>query len=96
LKKQAANRFFCPRLSEARQVLPLISGHVVAAASRHPFGTALELWPIVEDGLFGYELVSDRETHTYLIMACNAMGEPVLRRTSYSVGAADALPFWWP
>jgi len=47
--------------------------------------------PIVEDGLFGYELIPDRETHTYPILGCNAEGEPVLRRTSYNVGAPDAL-----
>ncbi len=47
--------------------------------------------PIVEDGLFGYELVPDREAHTYLIIGCNPQGEPVLRKTSYGVGAPDAL-----
>jgi hypothetical protein len=34
------------------------------------------LVPIVEDGLFGYELMPDRETHIYPIIGCNAQGEP--------------------
>jgi hypothetical protein len=89
--KSAANRSFCPRLSEARQLLPLIRRHLSAAASRRPLATELELVPIVEDGLFGYELIPDRETHTYPILGCNAQGEPVLRKTSYGVGAPDAL-----
>ena len=86
----AASRSFCPRLSEACHLLPLIRGYLVAAAPRSP-ATALELVPIVEDGLFGYELVSDRETHIYPIIGCNAQGEPVLRKNSYYVGAPDAL-----
>jgi hypothetical protein len=47
--------------------------------------------PIVEDGLFGYELVPDRKTHTYVTLGCNAQGEPVLRKTAYDVHADDAL-----
>src|SRR5438046_7860225 len=49
------------------------------------------MFPIVEDGLFGYELVPDCETHTYLILGCNAQNEAVLRKTSYGVGDPDAL-----
>jgi hypothetical protein len=82
---------FWPRLSEATLLLPLISAHLNAVASHHSVCATLELWPIVEDGLFGYELVPDRQTHTYLIVACNVQGEPVVRRTSYSAGAPDAL-----
>ncbi|HEY2884302.1 MAG TPA: hypothetical protein VGJ08_03725 [Rhizomicrobium sp.] len=81
----------CPRLSEATQLLPLISDHIAAAASRHPLATALELCPIVEDGLFGYELVPDREAHAYLILGRNSRGEPALRTTSYNVGAPNTL-----
>ena len=88
--KPAANRSFCPRLSEASRLLPLIRGYLVAAAPR-PLATTLDLVPIVEDGLFGYELVPDRETHTYPIIGCNAQGEPVLRKNSYGFGAPDAL-----
>jgi len=91
LTKSAAHRSFRPRLSEARQLLPLIRRHLSAAASRRPLETVLDLVPIVEDGVFGYELVPDRETHTYPIIGRNEQGEPVLRKTSYGVGAADAL-----
>ena len=90
LKNPAAKRF-CPRLSEATHLLPLIRGHLVAAASECPLGTELDLVPIAEDGVFGYELMPDREAHTYLIIGCDAQGEPVLRRTSYSIGAPDGL-----
>ena|SRR5204863_6711708 len=65
--KPATSRFFCPRLSEATRLLPLIRSHLVAVASECPLGTALDLVPIAEDGLFGYELVPDGEAHTYLI-----------------------------
>ncbi len=87
------SRSFCPRLSEARHLLPLLRSHLVAVASGYPLpaGLALDLLPIVEDGLFGYELVLDRKTHTYVIIGCNGQGEPVLRKTLYGVGAPNAL-----
>jgi hypothetical protein len=89
--KSGANRSFYPRLSTATQLLPLIRRHLFAAASRRPLATALHLVPIVEDGMFGYELIPDRETHSYPILGCNAEGEPALRKTSYGVGTPDAL-----
>jgi len=84
---------FYPRLSEARHLLPLLRSHLIAAASRYPISTGLafELLPIVEDGLFGYEIVPDRNSHTYLTIGCDAQGEPLLRRTSYGVGAPNTL-----
>ena len=84
---------FCPRLSEARHLLPLLRSHLVAAVTLYPLpsGLALELLPIVEDGLFGYELVPDRASHTYVTIGCNEQGEPVLRKTVYGVGAPNAL-----
>jgi|GEM_PF-695021 len=92
-RESAVSRTFCPRLSEARHLLPLLRSHLIAAASRHPLaaGLALDLLPIVEDGLFGYELVPDRKTHTYLTLGCNGQGEPVLRKTLYGVGAPNPL-----
>ena len=86
-------RSFCPTLSEARHLLPLLRSHLMAAAFRYPLpaGLALDLLPIVEDGLFGYELIPDRNTHSYVTIGCNAQGEPVLRKTSYGVGAPNAL-----
>jgi hypothetical protein len=87
------SEFFCPRLSEARHLLPLLRSHLVAAACRFPLSAnlALELLPIVEDGLFGYELIPDRETHTYVTIGCNAHGEPTLRKTVYGMGGPSAL-----
>ena len=92
-REAAVSTTFCPRLSEARHLLPLLRSHLVAAASRHPLsaGLALDLLPIVEDGLFGYELVPDREAHTYVTLGCNRQGEPVLRKTLYGVGARNTL-----
>lgn len=84
---------FYPRLSEARHLLSLIRGHIVAAASRYPLptGMGLNLLPIVEDGLFGYELVPDRKAHTYLTIGCDARGAPVVRKTLYGVDAPNDL-----
>jgi hypothetical protein len=84
---------FRPRLSEARHLLPLLRSHLVAAATLYPLpsGLAVDLLPIVEDGLFGYELVPDRVTHTYVTIGCNEQGEPVLRKTVNGVGVPNAL-----
>ena len=76
---------FYPRLSEASQLLPLISDHIVAASSARPLGTDLELCPIVEDGLFGYEILPKGNADTYLIIGRNSLGGPALRTTSYNV-----------
>ncbi len=80
--KPAAHRSYCPRLSEASHVLRLIRGYLVGTASR-PLATTVDLVPIVEDGLFGYELVPERDLHVYPIIGCNAQGEPALRVTSF-------------
>jgi hypothetical protein len=73
--------------------LPLLRSELVAAASCYPLaaGLALDLLPIVDDGLFGYELVPDRATHTYVTIGRNAQGEPVVRKTLYGTGAPNAL-----
>jgi hypothetical protein len=86
-------RTLCPRLSEARHLLPLLRGYLIAAASDYPLpiGMAVELVPIVDNGLFGYELVPDRRTHTYVTVGCDAMGDPVLRKTFYGHDAGNAL-----
>jgi hypothetical protein len=74
-------------------LLPLLRAHLIDAAPRYPLpvGLAIDLLPIVEDGLFGYELVPDRKTDTYVAIGCNVQGEPVLRKTLYGVGAPNAL-----
>ena len=58
--------FLLARLSEARQLLPQLRSEFAAAAALNPLpsGLALDLMAISEDGLFGYELVPDRATHT--------------------------------
>lgn len=76
-----------PRLSDAARLLPLLRGHVAAAAAPHPLpaGLRVELLPIVEDGIFGYELVPDRPASVYLLVGCNALGTPVARKTRYPI-----------
>jgi hypothetical protein len=88
--RPGASRSLFPRLSEACRLLPLIRDCLVAAAPRS-LATSLELVPIVEDGLFGYELVADRDTPICPIIGSNARGEPVVRRNSYGVGAPGVL-----
>lgn len=87
------SRAFCPRLAEAPHLLSLVRGHLGALAYRYPLpaGMELDLLPIVEDGLFGYELVPDRRTHTYLAIGCDARGAPLVRRTTYDAATASAL-----
>ncbi len=84
---------YCPRLSEATNLLPLLRIHLVAAAARHwlPGAVSLDLLPIVEDGLFGYEVAPDRETRVCLAIGCNGNGVPMLRRTSYSADTSNAV-----
>ncbi len=84
---------YCPRLSEAGNLLPLLRAHLVAAAARHslPGFVSLDLLPIVDDGLFGYELVPDGEARICLTIGCNGEGEPMLRRTSYGADAPNTL-----
>jgi len=64
-------------------LLPHLRAQLAAAAPRYslPVNIAVDLLPIVEDGLFGYELVPDKNTHTYLTIGCCETGEAVLRRT---------------
>ena len=39
-----------PRLGEAARLLPLISGHLDAAASQNPHSALLQLVPVIEEG----------------------------------------------
>jgi hypothetical protein len=84
---------YCPRLSEAKTLLPLLRAELIAAAPRYslPNNISLDLLPIVEDGLFGYEIVPDRSTHTYLTVGWYEAGEAVLRRTVCYVAAPSTL-----
>ena len=83
----APSRAVLPRLSEAQRFLPLLRGHLLSAAARRPLAATFDVVPIVEDELFGYELVPDRKTQRYLIIGCNLQGTPVLRTTSYGMGS---------
>ena len=56
-----------------------------------PKGLSIGLVPIVEEGLFGFELETDPDTRTYLIIGCNAQGAPVLREAMYDTRAPGAL-----
>jgi len=84
---------FCPRLSEARNLFPLLRAHLVAAASHHllPASLSLDLLPIVDEGVYGYEFLPNREAHTYLTMGCNEGGRLVLRKNLYCAEAPSAL-----
>ena len=84
---------YCPRLSDAKALLPRLRAEIVAAAPRFslPAKVSLELLPIVEDGVFGYELVPSRDAHTYLTIGFSEWGAAVVRRTLYSADAPGAL-----
>jgi hypothetical protein len=83
----------CPRLSEAKTFLPLLRAEFLAAARHYmlPANLSVDLIPIVEDGLFGYELVPERRTHTYLAVGRAEAGSAVTRRTLYPEDAPSAL-----
>ena len=84
---------FCPRLSLAADLLPRLRAHLVAAASRHmlPEGFSCDLLPIVDNGVFGYEFLPQRDSHTYLTIGCDSGGRPVLRKSLYCAEAPSAL-----
>lgn len=84
---------FYPRLSQATNLLPVLRAQLAAAASRHllPDGFSCDLLPIVEDGIFGYEFLPQRQTHTYLTLGCDSSGQPVLRKSLYCAAAPCAL-----
>jgi len=80
-----------PRLGEAASLLPLISGHLDAAASQNPHSALLQLVPVIEEGLFGYELVPDCDAHTYVIIGRNVQDQPSLRTVSYGTRGPEPL-----
>jgi hypothetical protein len=75
----------CPRISEAGELLPLLRSHISSAASRFPraAGFLLDLVPIIDEGLFGYELISAGNTDTFLMLGRNVKGKPVVREDRY-------------
>ncbi len=82
-----------PRLSQAKDLLPVIRGHLVSAAPHHslPAGLSLDLLPIIEDGLVGYEFLPNQATNTYLTIGCDDRGVPVLRQRVYRAEPPSAL-----
>lgn len=85
--------YFRPRISQAKELLPIIRAHLAAAAALHslPAGLSIDLLPIVEDGLAGYEIVPNRSTYTYLTIGWGARGAPVLRESSYRDGPPNLV-----
>ncbi len=85
--------FFRPRISQAKDLFPIIRSHLAAAAAVHslPAGLSLNLLPIVEDGLAGYEVLPNRSSSTYLTIGWDERGKPVLRETTYLDGPPSGL-----
>jgi hypothetical protein len=84
---------FYPRLSQAAQLLPVLREHLADAAAHVslPTGLVIDLLPIVENGLFGYELVPNRSPQTYLTIGSDDRGVPVMRRSLYCTATPSAL-----
>ncbi|MEO8306049.1 MAG: hypothetical protein ABI724_18210 [Betaproteobacteria bacterium] len=82
-----------PRLSQARGLLVLLRAHLGRAAFHYslPANLTLDLLPIVEDGLFGYEILPDLDTRTYLTIGVDANDAPVMRKCLYCATSPSAL-----
>ena len=78
---------YCPRLSEAGELLPLLRTHIFVAASHNPraAGRLLDLIPILDDGMFGCELISAGDTDTCFTLGCKFNRRPVVREVCYRV-----------
>ena len=83
----------CPRLSQAILLLPLLRAQLAAVATRYslPAGLEVELLPIVEDGLFGYELLPNRDTHTYMTLGADSNDAALVRSNICCTSAPSAL-----
>jgi hypothetical protein len=84
---------FRPRISQARELFPIVRAHLVASAALHslPAGLSLDLLPIVEDGLAGYEILPNRATQTYLTIGWDRRGRSLVRESSYRDGRPATL-----
>ena len=82
-----------PLLSQAARILPLVREHVSQAAAHCslPLGYSLDMLPILEEELLGYELVPAGLAETCLTLGCKRDGEPVLRKESLANAPPGAL-----
>ena len=82
-----------PRISQAKDLFPILRAHLAAAAALHslPAGLSLDLLPIVDDGLAGYEILPNRATQTYLTIGWERRGKAVVRESSYLDGRPASL-----
>ena len=78
---------FCPRISEASELLPLVRSHVIVAAAHNPKAAShlADLIPILDEGLFGYELIAAGDSDTCLTLGCKHNRRPVVREVCYRV-----------
>ena len=85
--------FFRPRISQAKDLFPIVRSHLAAAAAVHsiPAGLSLDLLPIVEDDVAGYEILPNRPAYTYLTLGWDQRGKPVLRESAYLDGPPSGL-----
>jgi hypothetical protein len=82
-----------PLLSQAATILPLVRGHLAEAAPRCslPLGFSLDLVPILDEELLGYELTPIGIADTCLTLGCKPDGKPVLRKESLTIAPPGAL-----
>jgi hypothetical protein len=82
-----------PLLSQAARILPLVREHISKAAAHCslPLGFSLDMVPILEEELLGYELVPAGLAETSLTLGCKPDGEPVLRKESLANVPPGAL-----
>jgi hypothetical protein len=71
----------------------LVRGHFAEAAGRCslPLGFSLDMVPILEEELLGYELTAVGDAETCLTLGCKPDGEPVLRKESLTNAPPRAL-----
>jgi hypothetical protein len=84
---------FRPRISQAKDLFPIVRTHLAAAAALHslPAGFSLDLLPIVEEGIAGYEVLPSRASYTFLTIGWDERGKPVLRESTYLDGPPGGL-----
>ena len=69
-----------PHHSQAARILPAVRRHFAEAAGRCslPLGFSLDMVPILEEELLGYELIPVGDAETCLTLGCKRDGEPVM------------------